>query len=60
MRIQPAAIAVAIWLLIAAAGCDKKPEDTARNHLNRHDLNRNGFRQQFGGARFLSALALRP
>lgn len=26
MRIQPAAIAVAIWLLIAAAGCNKKPD----------------------------------
>jgi len=29
MRIKSAAIAVAIWLLIAAAGCSKKPEDSS-------------------------------
>jgi len=29
MRIRAAAIAVSIWLLIAAAGCSKKPDDSA-------------------------------
>jgi len=29
MRVKSAAIAVAIWLLVAAAGCSKKPEETS-------------------------------